>query len=207
MASAGQKRIVKVGLPDPTLLLLKTHTAQELGDITNNPPTGMTVKLVNDNDLYKWDVTMSGPSQSCYRVCRGPLSAPSSLPAPISTARTHERTHAKANLPPTQDATFKLLITLPHEYPFKPPQVSFTTRIYHPNVSNDDKGSMCIGMLRADEWKPPNRIAAVLDMVRNLLVEPNIDDAVEMAIAEQYRTNAKEFEKVAKEWVKRYAKV
>lgn len=66
---------------------------------------------------------------------------------------------------------------------------------------------MCIGMLRADEWKPPNRIAAVLDMVRSLLVEPNTDDAVEMAIAEQYKTNTKEFEKVAKEWVKRYAKV
>lgn len=65
---------------------------------------------------------------------------------------------------------------------------------------------MCLGMLRADEWKPPNRIAAVLDMIRNIMIEPNTDDAVEMAIADQYKNNRKEYEKTAKDWVKRYAK-
>jgi len=65
---------------------------------------------------------------------------------------------------------------------------------------------MCLGMLRSDEWKPPNKIVAVLNMVRNLLVEPNVDDAIEMAVAEQYKNNRKEYEKTAKEWVKRYAK-
>lgn len=64
---------------------------------------------------------------------------------------------------------------------------------------------MCLGMLRSDEWKPPNRIAAVLDMVRNILIEPNTDDAVETSVADQYKNNRKEFEKTAKEWVKRYA--
>ena len=83
--------------------------------------------------------------------------------------------------------------------------LSFQTKIYHPNVSNDDKGSMCLGMLRTDEWKPPNKIAAVITMARNLLVEPNPDDAVETSIADQYKTDRKAFEKTAKEWVKRYA--
>lgn len=64
---------------------------------------------------------------------------------------------------------------------------------------------MCLGMLRAEEWKPPNKIAAVLNMVRQLLVEPNPDDAVEVAIADQWKSNRKEFEKVAKSWVKQYA--
>jgi len=100
---------------------------------------------------------------------------------------------------------FKLLLTLPSDYPFKPPILNFQTKIYHPNVSNDDKGSMCLGMLRSDEWKPPNRIVAVLNMARNLLVEPNPDDAVETSIAEQYKNSRKEFEKQAKEWVKKYA--
>lgn len=63
-----------------------------------------------------------------------------------------------------------------------------------------------MGMLRADEWKPPNRIAAVLVMIRNIMIEPNTDDAVEMAIADQYKNNRKEYEKTAKDWVKRYAK-
>lgn len=98
-----------------------------------------------------------------------------------------------------------MTLTLPRDYPFKPPVLSFATKIYHPNVSNDDKGSMCLGILRADEWKPPNRISAVLTMARDLLIEPNPDDAVETGIADQYKTNRKEFEKTARDWVKRYA--
>ncbi|KAF2761311.1 putative ubiquitin conjugating enzyme [Pseudovirgaria hyperparasitica] len=101
--------------------------------------------------------------------------------------------------------TFRLVLTLPKDYPFKPPILAFQTKIYHPNVSNDDKGSMCLGMLRSDEWKPPNKILAVLNMARNLLVEPNPDDAVETGIAEQYKSNRKEFEKTAKDWTKKYA--
>lgn len=104
-----------------------------------------------------------------------------------------------------QGGYFKLLLTLPTEYPFKPPLLNFGTKIYHPNVSNDGKGSMCLGMLRSDEWKPPNKIAAVLDMVRSILVEPNAEDAVEASVAEVYKRDRKEFERTAKDWTKRYA--
>ncbi|KAL5412135.1 hypothetical protein PMIN03_004432 [Paraphaeosphaeria minitans] len=101
---------------------------------------------------------------------------------------------------------FKLEIIFPNEYPFKPPVVSFRTKIYHPNVSNDDKGSMCLGLLRPDEWKPPNKVVAVLRLIQSLMVEPNIDDAIEPSIGNEYKENRKEFEKSAKDWVKRYAK-
>ena len=84
--------------------------------------------------------------------------------------------------------------------------MSFRTKIYHPNVSNDDKGSMCLGLLRADEWKPPNKVVSVLRLIQTLLIEPNPDDAIEPSIANEYRENRKEFEKNAKDWVKRYAK-
>lgn len=84
--------------------------------------------------------------------------------------------------------------------------VSFRTKIYHPNVSNDDKGSMCLGLLRADEWKPPNKVVSVLRLIQTLLIEPNPDDAIEPSIANEYRENRQEFDKNAKDWVKRYAK-
>ncbi|KAK5125573.1 hypothetical protein LTR08_005201 [Meristemomyces frigidus] len=107
---------------------------------------------------------------------------------------------------PYTGGRFKIQITLPKEYPFKPPRVAFLTKIYHPNVMNDDTGSMCLGMLRPDEWKPPNKIADVLRLVRTVLAAPQPDDAVEQQIAREFKDDRKSFDKVAKEWVVRYAK-
>ncbi|GAB7339469.1 hypothetical protein MBLNU457_6094t1 [Dothideomycetes sp. NU457] len=101
---------------------------------------------------------------------------------------------------------YKLEVALPKEYPFKPPTVNFKTKIWHPNVSNDDKGSMCLGMLRSDEWKPPNKIADVLKLVRTIMSSPQPDDAVEASIADQYKNKKAEFDAQAKDWVKKYAK-
>lgn len=65
---------------------------------------------------------------------------------------------------------------------------------------------MCLGMLKAEEWKPPNKIHEVLRLVRKVLEAPQPDDAVEAGIADQFKNNTKEFEKVAREWVQKYAK-
>lgn len=96
-------------------------------------------------------------------------------------------------------------LSLPTGYPFKPPTVSFATKIYHPNVTNDDKGSMCLGMLRADEWKPSSKIGAVLQFARQLLAEPMPDDAVEGRIAEQFKNDRKRYDELAREWTRKHA--
>lgn len=64
---------------------------------------------------------------------------------------------------------------------------------------------MCLGMLKSDEWKPSSKISGVLRTARDLLVEPNPDDAVEGSIAEQYKADRKKFTQTAKDWVKKYA--
>jgi len=101
---------------------------------------------------------------------------------------------------------YGLVVSLPSDYPFKPPIVTFATRIYHPNVTNDNAGSICLSILKPENWKPASKLLGVLEAIRSLLVEPQPDDPLEARIADEYKNNRKEFEKNAKSYVTRYAK-
>lgn len=65
---------------------------------------------------------------------------------------------------------------------------------------------MCIGILKAESWKPSSKILSVLTAAQQLLVEPIPDDAVETGAAEKYKNNRKEFDKEARDITKKYAK-
>lgn len=164
---------------------------------------------------------MEGPEGSPYQVCSmcSLFSATSPSPPPFSGLLAGESGHAGQEpvlLSPIwtivltlvatlQGGKFLINLALPTEYPFKPPTVSFGTKIYHPNITNDEKGSMCLGMLRADEWKPSSKIAAVLQFARQLLQEPMPDDAIESRIAEQYKNDRKRYDEIAKDWTRKWA--
>ncbi|KAH6888525.1 ubiquitin-conjugating enzyme/RWD-like protein [Thelonectria olida] len=107
---------------------------------------------------------------------------------------------------PYHPGIFGVVMTLPSEYPFKAPVIKFVTRIYHPNVTNDSLGNVCLGILKPEAWKPPTKLRAVFDAIRNLLVEPQPDDPLEDRIAEEYRNDRTTFLKNVKTHVDKYAK-
>merc|ERR1712180_150852 len=71
---------------------------------------------------------------------------------------------------PYHNGIFFLTIHFPTDYPFKPPKVSFNTKIYHPNINSN--GSICLDILRAQK---------VMKETDQLVVEDSgvVDAAVE----------------------------
>lgn len=56
---------------------------------------------------------------------------------------------------PYNKGAFRIEITFPAEYPFKPPKICFKTKIYHPNI--DEKGQVCLPIISAENWKPATK--------------------------------------------------
>merc|ERR1712022_50224 len=103
---------------------------------------------------------------------------------------------------PYAGGVFFLTIHFPTDYPFKPPKVSFNTRIYHPNI--DSNGSICLDILK-DQWSPALTISKVLLSVCSLLTDPNPDDPLVPEIAHVFKTNQPLYENTAREWTGKYA--
>ncbi|CAJ0952282.1 unnamed protein product, partial [Ranitomeya imitator] len=144
------------------------YLTQELTDLQRDPPAQCSAGPVGE-DLFHWQATIMGPSDSPY-----------------------------------QGGVFYLTIQFPTDYPFKPPKVAFTTKIYHPNINSN--GSICLDILRS-QWSPALTISKVLLSICSLLCDPNPDDPLVPDIAQIYKTDKEKYNRIAKDWTQRYAGV
>lgn len=139
---------------------------KELSDLQRDPPAQCSAGPVGD-DLFHWQATIMGPSDSPY-----------------------------------QSGVFFLTIHFPTDYPFKPPKVAFTTKIYHPNINSN--GSICLDILRS-QWSPALTVSKVLLSICSLLCDPNPDDPLVPEIAHTYKADRERYNKSAREWTHKYA--
>ena len=119
-------------------------------------------------------------------LTRDPLTDCSAGPNNDSDQFRWEATITGPEDSPYAGGIFFLQIHFPPDYPFKPPTVKFTTRVYHPNINS--YGSICLDILKK-QWSPSLTIGKVLLSIRSLLMDPNAEETVTPEIANVYKTN------------------
>ena len=105
---------------------------------------------------------------------------------------------------PYDGGVFSLILQCPVNYPMDPPKVIITTKVYHPNIDSD--GTICFGLEK--EWLPCITIGKILLSISGLLSAPGCSDyypPLRSEIAHLYRTNTEEYNRIAREWTRKYA--
>ncbi|XP_073901990.1 ubiquitin/ISG15-conjugating enzyme E2 L6 isoform X2 [Castor canadensis] len=104
--------------------------------------------------------------------------------------------------PPYHLKAFSLRIDFPKDYPFKPPMLKFTTKIYHPNVG--ENGQVCLPLTSIKNWKPYTKTCQVLEALMVLVNKPNLEEPVRMEIAYLLSENPELFRRKAEEFTLRF---
>ncbi|XP_030522433.1 ubiquitin-conjugating enzyme E2 20 [Rhodamnia argentea] len=93
---------------------------------------------------------------------------------------------------------YKLSLSFPNDYPFKPPKVKFETACFHPNV--DVYGNICLDILQ-DKWSSAYDVRTILLSIQSLLGEPNTSSPLNTQAAQLW-SNQEEYRKMVEKLYK-----
>lgn len=85
-----------------------------------------------------------------------------------------------------EDGIFKLVLQFSEEYPNKPPDVKFVSKIYHPNFYTD--GKICLDILQ-NRWTPTYDVSSILTSIQSLFNDPNPESPANVEAANLYKDN------------------
>jgi len=105
---------------------------------------------------------------------------------------------------PWEDEVYSGIISFPNNYPFSPPEVKFTSKLFHPNVYTD--GKVCISILHegvdeygyedsSERWSPVQTIGTIFLSIISLFHAPNCDSPANVDASVLYKKDLKEFTK------------
>ncbi len=151
---------------------------KELSQILPDGSEGYIINPI-ENDCFNCDIKLIGPKDTVY-----------------------------------DGGLFHLEANFPKDYPFKPPKIYFKTKIYHPDVIKllnkvQESGFICccnVPILSTENWSPAHTIKTIMDSIKSIMIEPNVNQDCNMVESKKlYKENKEKFNEIAKEWVKKYA--
>lgn len=103
---------------------------------------------------------------------------------------------------PFSEGVFFLRIKFPINYPFRYPEITFKTKVYHPAIG--DNGSICLEILD-HLWSPVLTMNKLLCIISQLLVNFNFNESLKPDIAQIYKDDKALYDRIARDWTIRYA--
>jgi len=164
--------------------------------MTRNPPEGVSVGLVDDEDMFLWDLMIIGPPDTEFEggFFKARLQFPSDFP----------------NMPPSM--TFTSDIWHPNGFVVRNSMIFYCFRSF---LVYED-GRVCISILHppgedefnemesADErWRPILGVESIIISVISMLSDPNDESPANLDAAVQWREDREGFKSRVRETVRR----
>mmetsp|Transcript_1399 Transcript_1399/g.1905 ORF Transcript_1399/g.1905 Transcript_1399/m.1905 type:complete len:168 (+) Transcript_1399:222-725(+) len=152
---------------------------RQLHELNRNPPEGVSVGLVDDDNIFQWDLMIVGPPDTLY-----------------------------------EGGFFKARLDFPSDFPNMPPEMTFVSEMWHPNVYDD--GRVCISILHppgedkyndqesADErWRPIIGIETIIISVISMLSDPNDESPANIDAAVMWRNDIRAFKRRVRQVIRK----
>ncbi|KEP64057.1 UNVERIFIED_CONTAM: ubiquitin-conjugating enzyme subfamily protein [Hammondia hammondi] len=192
---------VRVSLPPLTGILLSRLSVSLWAAAEVHPASSRLLRSIIHADIEVFTMALKRINKELNDLSKDP---PTNCSAgPVGDDMFHwQATIMGPEDSPYSGGVFFLNIHFPSDYPFKPPKVNFTTKIYHPNINS--QGAICLDILK-DQWSPALTISKVLLSISSLLTDPNPDDPLVPEIAHLYKSDRMRYDQTAREWSQKYA--